>query len=118
MTAVRCLGKPHARGLAALRAAGGRMIDIADLDLVTDQRLRAAPRPETDLAVDGVLGIGGRPGLPDDVARLARDLAGFVVPTIAVDLPSGGRRRHRGRAGDGILGHHDGHLRGDASPAT
>ena len=41
------------------------------------------------MAVDGVLGIGGRPGLPDDVALLARDLAGFDVPTIAVDLPSG-----------------------------
>ena len=46
-------------------------------------------RPETDVAVDGVLGIGGRPGLPDDVARLAQDLANFTVPTIAVDLPSG-----------------------------
>lgn len=89
VTAVRCLGEPHARGLAALLAAGGRVINLDDLDLVTDQRLRAAPRPETDLAVDGVLGIGGRPGLPDDVALLARDLAGFAVPTIAVDLPSG-----------------------------
>ena len=89
VTAVRCLGEPPARGLAALRAAGGRVIDMADLDLVTDQRCRAAPRPETDVAVDGVLGIGGRPGLPDDVARLARDLIGYSVPTIAVDLPSG-----------------------------
>jgi hydroxyethylthiazole kinase-like uncharacterized protein yjeF len=89
VTAVRCLGTPHARGLAALKEAGGRVIDLGDLDLVEDQRLRAQPRPETDLVVDGVLGIGGRPGLPDDVARLAAAVVGFSIPTIAVDLPSG-----------------------------
>ncbi|HZA03948.1 MAG TPA: NAD(P)H-hydrate epimerase [Propionibacteriaceae bacterium] len=89
VTAVRCLGTPHARGLAALQTAGGRLIDIGDLDLVEDRRVRANLRLEADVAVDGVLGIGGRPGLPDDVALLARDLASFSVPTIAVDLPSG-----------------------------
>ena len=89
VTAVRCLGTPHERGLAALRAAGGRVIDLADLDLITDQPVRAQHRPETDLVVDGVLGIGGRPGLPDDVARLASVGRGFSIPTIAVDLPSG-----------------------------
>ena len=89
VTAVRCLGTPHERGLAALRAAGGRLIDIAELDLVPDLRVRANDRPPADLAVDGVLGIGGRPGLPEDVALLARDLEVFSVPTVAVDLPSG-----------------------------
>ena len=89
VTAVRCLGTPHERGLAALRAAGGRLIDIADLDLVEDLRVRANERPEADLVVDGVLGIGGRPGLPDDVALLAREVAEYSIPTIAVDLPSG-----------------------------
>jgi hydroxyethylthiazole kinase-like uncharacterized protein yjeF len=78
VTAVRCLGKPHERGLDALTAAGGRMIELADVD-----------HPRTDLAVDGVLGIGGRPGLPADVAELARHLEQDAVPTIAVDLPSG-----------------------------
>lgn len=90
VTAVRCLGEPHPRGLAALRAAGGRVVDIAGMRATTVlDRLGERSRPETDVAVDGVLGIGGRPGLPEDVARLARDLAGFAVPTIAVDLPSG-----------------------------
>jgi hydroxyethylthiazole kinase-like uncharacterized protein yjeF len=81
VTAVRCLGTPHPRGLAALQTAGGRLADLADLDL--------AARPDTDLVVDGVLGIGGRPGLPDDVARLAREVSGNSIPTVAVDLPSG-----------------------------
>jgi hydroxyethylthiazole kinase-like uncharacterized protein yjeF len=42
-----------------------------------------------DLAVDGIIGIGGRPGLPDPVAALLRNLATAQVPVIAVDLPSG-----------------------------
>lgn len=66
----------HEEGLAALRAAGGRATRaLADLD--------ASP----DLLVDGIVGIGGRPGLrPDAVAALAH-FAG--VPVVAVDVPSG-----------------------------
>jgi ADP-dependent NAD(P)H-hydrate dehydratase / NAD(P)H-hydrate epimerase len=82
VTAVRCLGQPHARGLAALRAAGGRLIDLDDLDLVENYRA-------FDVAVDGILGIGGRPGLPDRLAPLAEALSTRLVPTVAVDLPSG-----------------------------
>jgi ADP-dependent NAD(P)H-hydrate dehydratase / NAD(P)H-hydrate epimerase len=66
----------HEAGLAALRAAGGRAARVLDdLD------------PAPDLVVDGIVGIGGRPGLrPDAVAALER-LAG--VPVVAVDVPSG-----------------------------
>ncbi len=39
--------------------------------------------------MDGILGIGGRPGLPSDVAELVGALDGLGVPVIAVDLPSG-----------------------------
>jgi ADP-dependent NAD(P)H-hydrate dehydratase / NAD(P)H-hydrate epimerase len=41
------------------------------------------------LVIDGILGIGGRPGLPDPVARLVQSVAARGIPTIAVDLPSG-----------------------------
>ena len=64
----------HDSGLAALTRAGGRV---------------GEPRDDTraDVAVDGIVGIGGRPGLrPDAVAALAR-LDG--VPVVAVDTPSG-----------------------------
>ena len=64
----------HEGGLAALRAAGGRV---------------GEPREDAraDVAVDGIVGIGGRPGLrPEAVAALAR-LEG--VPVVAVDIPSG-----------------------------
>ena len=67
----------HEAGLAALRAAGGRAThDLGDLDAL-----------DPDLLVDGIVGIGGRPGLrPDAVTALDR-FAG--VPVVAVDVPSG-----------------------------
>ncbi len=66
----------HEAGLAALRAAGGRASGDPD-DLHEDP----------DLLIDGIVGIGGRPGLrPDAVAALAR-FAGVQV--VAVDVPSG-----------------------------
>lgn len=66
----------HAAGLAALRAAGGRAThDLADL------------AAETDVVVDGIVGIGGRPGLR---AEAVAALAAFEgVPVVAVDVPSG-----------------------------
>lgn len=79
VTAVSVLGDPHDKALAALRAAGGRLVEVA-----------ALPALRTfDLAVDGVLGIGGRPGLPDEVTDLLRRLAAAGVNLVAVDLPSG-----------------------------
>lgn len=92
VTAVRCLGEPHARGLAALVAAGGRVIALDDLDVVPRSQLRRrrSTKLHFDLAVDGVLGIGGRPGLPEPVADLAFALVeSGPIPILAVDLPSG-----------------------------
>ncbi|MFJ7155754.1 NAD(P)H-hydrate dehydratase [Streptomyces sp. NPDC101118] len=68
----------HEGGLAALRAAGGRVAG----------RLEG----RVDLVVDGLLGIGGRGGLRPAAAELARQAAaareaGALV--VAVDLPSG-----------------------------
>jgi hydroxyethylthiazole kinase-like uncharacterized protein yjeF len=42
-----------------------------------------------DLVIDGILGIGGRPGLPDQVAQLVQSVLDRNVPIVAVDLPSG-----------------------------
>ncbi|WP_299050685.1 NAD(P)H-hydrate dehydratase [uncultured Nocardioides sp.] len=73
---VRALSEtPHPAGLAALRAAGGRVLAAGE------------PGRRPDLVLDAVVGIGGRPGLrPDAVAALA-EVAG--VPVVAVDVPSG-----------------------------
>jgi ADP-dependent NAD(P)H-hydrate dehydratase / NAD(P)H-hydrate epimerase len=93
VTAVRCLGTPHQSGLAALRAAGGRLVDLDALGLDPDARLQSRPGSAlmlaVDLVLDGVLGIGGRPGLPASVGLLAGACRDWRLPTIAVDLPSG-----------------------------
>jgi ADP-dependent NAD(P)H-hydrate dehydratase / NAD(P)H-hydrate epimerase len=67
--------KAHRGGVEALRAAGGRVLRDA----------KAALGP--DLLLDGIVGIGGRPGLRGDAA----DLVAAVQPaaTVAVDAPSG-----------------------------
>lgn len=73
----------HAEGLAALRAAGGRVVAGA-ASTAAESAVRRA-----DVVLDGILGIGGRGGLDDeaaDLAAVAHDHAGLVV---AVDLPSG-----------------------------
>ncbi|MGP3687958.1 NAD(P)H-hydrate dehydratase [Streptomyces sp. IBSNAI002] len=67
-------GRMHAGGLAALRAAGGRVGG-------------AVPR-RADLVVDGLLGIGGSGGLRPAAAALAERIPPGV-PVVAVDLPSG-----------------------------
>jgi ADP-dependent NAD(P)H-hydrate dehydratase / NAD(P)H-hydrate epimerase len=79
VTAVRCLGAPHPAGHAALIAAGGKLVDLAG----------SINSRAFDLVIDGILGIGGRPGLPDRVADLVQAVAAQRIPVVAVDLPSG-----------------------------
>ncbi|MFI5957896.1 NAD(P)H-hydrate dehydratase [Cryptosporangium sp. NPDC051539] len=70
----------HRAGLAALTAAGGRLVELCDV------RTRPA------LIVDGLLGIGGRGGLRPDGARLADAAESWRAEgslVVAVDLPSG-----------------------------
>src|SRR5580765_6616799 len=64
----------HEAGLAALRAAGGRVVELA-----------AVRSP--DVVVDGIVGIGGRPGLRQPALDAVRSAAG--LPVVAVDAPSG-----------------------------
>ena len=72
--AVLLSDRAHEAGLAALRAAGGRVV-----------RAGAAHAP--DVLLDGIVGIGGRAGLRaeahEELARHAQ------TPTVAVDTPSG-----------------------------
>ncbi len=67
-------GRAHESGLAALLGAGGRTI-------------AQPPAARPDLVVDGIVGLGGRPGLRPDAAAALAALHG--VPVVAVDVPSG-----------------------------
>ncbi|MEJ3743747.1 NAD(P)H-hydrate dehydratase [Actinomycetes bacterium KLBMP 9797] len=65
----------HQAGLAALERAGGGLVD-------------AVPN-QVDLAVDGIVGLGGSGGLRPDAEAVARLLAARRTRVVAVDVPSG-----------------------------
>lgn len=84
--AVPIAGECHAGGLAALHAAGGRVVTVeseAEVSQVT-RLIRDA-----DLVLDGMFGIGGRGALAEPAATLARAAAAGSAFRIAVDVPSG-----------------------------
>ncbi|QEV19682.1 NAD(P)H-hydrate dehydratase [Streptomyces alboniger] len=73
--------RTHAGGLAALRAAGGTVVDGSE-----DRAEGVVARAR--LVVDGIVGIGGRGGLRERAARLVAAVAGDAL-VVAVDVPSG-----------------------------
>lgn len=76
--AVLLAERSHADALARFTAAGGRVTPVEQV-------------PPVDLVVDGIVGIGGRPGLTG-AARSAWEQVRAASPTavvVAVDLPSG-----------------------------
>ncbi len=87
VTAIAAGPKTHQGGLAALRAAGGRVTgDAAAADLAS------ADLASADLIIDGLLGIGGRGGLREPFAGLAaraEQARQDGATVVAVDLPSG-----------------------------
>jgi hydroxyethylthiazole kinase-like uncharacterized protein yjeF len=70
--------RAHARGLAALHRAGGRVRGAADSGL-----------HRADLVLDGVVGIGGTGGLREPAVRLVAEAAAGPGLLVAVDIPSG-----------------------------
>jgi hydroxyethylthiazole kinase-like uncharacterized protein yjeF len=64
--------RAHPAGLAAFRAAGGRIVQSVS--------------PATDLVIDGVVGISASGALRPDAAAV---FAGTAAPVVAVDIPSG-----------------------------
>lgn len=70
----------HDAGLAALTGAGGRVVDETQaLDEIGTAHL----------VLDGIVGIGGQPGLRPPAQRLADAAASSGALVVAVDLPSG-----------------------------
>lgn len=81
-SAVGDVARMHPEGAAAARAAGVRLGDWADP--ATPPLLSGA-----DLALDGIVGIGGSGGLREPSAGAVRALVDGGVPIVAVDVPSG-----------------------------
>ncbi len=70
----------HEGGIAALRASGGRVVSPS-----ARRSARSDSRPE--VVVDGIVGIGGRPGLRPEAQQALAAVEG--IPVVAVDTPSG-----------------------------
>jgi ADP-dependent NAD(P)H-hydrate dehydratase / NAD(P)H-hydrate epimerase len=68
--------KTHEAGLAALLAAGGRVVDRAALD-------------RADLIMDGLVGIGATGALREPYRELVEEANSARAPIVAVDVPSG-----------------------------
>jgi hydroxyethylthiazole kinase-like uncharacterized protein yjeF len=82
VTGIKVAARVHEGGAAALRAAGGTIIEAAD----------PAASTSVDSAhqiIDGILGIGGHGGLREPAAALAAQAARARGLVVAVDLPSG-----------------------------
>lgn len=72
--------KAHRGGVAALTGAGGWVLE-------PDQAASAIAR--ADLVLDGIVGIGGKPGLRPPADRIIDLAEEHAVPIVAVDVPSG-----------------------------
>jgi hydroxyethylthiazole kinase-like uncharacterized protein yjeF len=81
--AVLASDRAHRQGLAALRAAGGRVLAAADTGRV-DRAVEDA-----DLVIDGLTGIGGTGPLREPYAGLARRTEYTDAIVVACDVPSG-----------------------------
>ncbi|MFW5469189.1 bifunctional ADP-dependent NAD(P)H-hydrate dehydratase/NAD(P)H-hydrate epimerase [Knoellia sp. CPCC 206435] len=83
----------HERALEAARAAGVVVVS-------GDEALQAVA--EADLVLDGIVGLGGRPGLPATAAAWVAAIPDDAH-VIAVDLPSGQPADGTGFDPDGVL---------------
>ncbi|EGD41126.1 YjeF family protein, partial [Nocardioidaceae bacterium Broad-1] len=71
--------RAHAGGVGALKAAGGTVSSGAVIS--------TSSTTGADVVVDGIVGIGGKPGLRPEAEAALEMLAG--VPVVAADTPSG-----------------------------
>jgi hydroxyethylthiazole kinase-like uncharacterized protein yjeF len=76
VVAVLVSDKAHQGGIKALIAAGGR---VGSTEAIAS----------ADVVVDGIVGIGGRPGLKQEALAAVRLAIQHHVPIVAVDMPSG-----------------------------
>lgn len=67
--------RTHGKALAAFTGAGGRIVDTIP--------------PDTDLVIDGVVGISGAGSLRPNAAEVFDAVEDAGIPVVAVDIPSG-----------------------------
>ncbi|TDO68103.1 hydroxyethylthiazole kinase-like uncharacterized protein yjeF/hydroxyethylthiazole kinase-like uncharacterized protein yjeF [Kribbella sp. VKM Ac-2571] len=88
VTAVLLSDKPHPAGLGALKTAGGQAIP-ATKSTISNSTAAQSAVAGADVVVDGIVGIGGRPGLRPEALAVVQVAERYGVPIVAVDTPSG-----------------------------
>ena len=85
VVAIPVASRLHDDGADALRAAGGHIVSLrADHDLLAaTEAVRSA-----DIVIDGIVGLGARPGLRFPADQLVEAIPDDAL-VVAVDLPSG-----------------------------
>ncbi|GIG55526.1 NAD(P)H-hydrate epimerase [Demequina activiva] len=73
----------HEQGLGEAQAAGASVVDAR-----TDPSSASAAVVSADLVIDGIVGIGGRPGLREPASTLVAAIP-HTAAVLAVDVPSG-----------------------------
>jgi ADP-dependent NAD(P)H-hydrate dehydratase / NAD(P)H-hydrate epimerase len=66
--------RTHPDVLDEFTFAGGKIVEVL---------------PWAEVVIDGMLGLGGRPGLQDRSARLAELVHDAEIPVVSIDIPSG-----------------------------
>lgn len=84
--AVLLADRVHEAGRAALLRAGGRVLADGEVPRDASGVWRSGLR-RPDVVVDGIVGIGGRPGLRQNAVAVLAAYDG--VPVVSVDVPSG-----------------------------
>ncbi|MGA5525333.1 NAD(P)H-hydrate dehydratase [Streptomyces pseudogriseolus] len=82
-------GRAHAGGLAALRRAGGSVVEAGAGARASAGASVVRLVEQADLVVDGIVGIGGKGGLREEAVPLAEAARRGRGAVVAVDLPSG-----------------------------
>ena len=77
----------HVGGLRAAQDAGASVLHAVGVH-ADSQSMLASALSEAELVIDGIVGIGGHPGLSPQVEGLLREVSDAAY-VLAVDLPSG-----------------------------
>jgi ADP-dependent NAD(P)H-hydrate dehydratase / NAD(P)H-hydrate epimerase len=98
---VQVASRPHPGGARAV-ADAGVPVHVLDRDATQVPEDVRTALAEADLVVDGLLGIGGTPGLRGAMAAVV-DAIGEHAYVVAVDLPSGADPAGRTRLEDAVF---------------
>lgn len=82
-------GAAHAQGIAGLRRAGGRVVDLHDRAAAPLRDTAQLHLQGADIIIDGVVGIGARPPLRPAAAELVGIANRSTATRLAIDVPSG-----------------------------